>query len=242
MRASSFSNVRGIIFDMDNTLLQSNIDFGAMKSAIYNDLVQNAVMERDFPVEEHTTATLIEHVRQTGKLTDSLYHAVMDIAAEHELRGMEGAGLEPGSEELLAALHRKFFLAVVTNNSIAAAREALERTGILHLFHLVVGREQMASMKPGPAGFLVVKEALHSVGPDQWLSVGDAWIDGKASADAGIPFISYRTGLDVMHARGVRPIGRIDRLSELIPLLIKQNESGSTYTDQEGPICGTNKG
>ncbi|MCQ6562432.1 HAD family hydrolase [Paenibacillus mendelii] len=242
MYASSFSNVRGIIFDMDNTLLQSNIDFGAMKSDIYEYLMQNAVLESGFPVKEHTTATLIEHVRQTGKLTDSLYYAVMDIAAEHELRGMEGAGLEPGAEELLAVLHQRYQLAIVTNNSIAAAREALERTGIISVFDLVVGREQMASMKPNPAGFVVVKETLRFVGNDQWLSVGDAWIDGKASADAGIPFISYRTGLDVMHARGVRPIGRIDRLSELIPLLEKQNESDSTYTDQEGPICGTNKG
>ncbi|UVI30800.1 HAD family hydrolase [Paenibacillus spongiae] len=213
------SGIRGIIFDMDNTLLQSRIDFGMMKAGIYRYLVRSAVLEEGFPVEEHTTATLIEHIRQTGKLTGSLYEAVMKIAAEHEVRGMEGAGLEPGAGELLAALHRRYCLAVVTNNSIAAARTALERTGIVHYFDLIVGREQMTSMKPTPAGFLVVKERLHTIGADQWLSVGDAWIDGKASADAGIPFISYRTPLDIMHERGVRPIGRVDKLSELIPLL-----------------------
>ncbi|KIL40613.1 haloacid dehalogenase [Gordoniibacillus kamchatkensis] len=206
------------MFDMDNTLLQSRIDFAAMKNEIYRYLVELNVLPAAFPVQEHTSSTLIAHARRLG-ISGSIDETMMATIARHEMLGMEGAGLEPGVEPLLSSLYRRYTLIVVTNNSHAAARKALELTNISRYFDLVVGREQMAVMKPSPAGFDYAKRQYGSIAPDEWISVGDAWIDGKASMDAGIPFVSYRTSMEAMIAKGVQPIGRIDRIGDIMEFI-----------------------
>ncbi|WP_409345535.1 HAD family hydrolase [Paenibacillus sp. MBLB4367] len=212
------NRIKGIIFDMDNTLLQSSIDFPAMKQDVFRHLVAAGVLPRLFPVQDHTTATLLEAAKHAG-ISDSLYEELLAVAVKHELAGMEGAGLEPGAEELLAQLHGSFVLAVVTNNAWPAAQKALEETGIIRYFDLVAGREQMTSLKPSPSGFLYVKGQFPDIAEDEWLSVGDSWIDGKGSADANIPFVCYRTPRQIMDQRGVPAIGRIEKLEDLLPYI-----------------------
>lgn len=212
----------GVIFDMDNTLLHSRIDFSAMKNEVYRFLAARRILPEPFPVARHTTATMIEYAKSNG-LSEELYEEVMRIAAQHELRGMEGAELEQGVVPLLRALRPRCALAVVTNNSFAAAVKALEETGIAGYFDLIVGREQMTSLKPSPSGFLLVLDTFREIAPREWLSVGDSWIDGKASATAGIPFVWYCSRGGEMHERGVHPIGRIDDIRQLMKWLGPQS-------------------
>ncbi|PZE21422.1 HAD family hydrolase [Paenibacillus xerothermodurans] len=204
----------GIIFDMDNTLLRSNIDFAEMKLEIFRYLVERRVLPADMPIKEHTTATLIEHAKQL-RLAPELERDVWAIAAKHELAGMKEAGLERGAAPFLASLSGEFTLTVVTNISHAAALQALEQTGLAHFFDIIAGREQMAALKPSPSGFHYVMERCRAVRHDRWISVGDAWIDGKAANAAGIPFLSYQTEPAVMTSRGVDSLGTILEISEM---------------------------
>lgn len=205
---------QGVIFDMDNTLLKSAIDFTAMKHAIYDFLVERHVLPGQLPIEQHTTATLIEHARQFN-LDPELEKQVWSIASRHELAGMKGAGLEHGVIPFLNSVHNRFTLAVVTNNALPAALQALEETNILSYFDLIVGREQMSALKPSPSGFQYVLDRFGHIPNGSWLSLGDSWIDGKGSNEAGIPFVSYQTDLSVMKARSVAAIGRINEIREL---------------------------
>jgi phosphoglycolate phosphatase len=206
--------VRGIIFDMDNTLLKSRIDFKAMKLEIFQYLVNRNAVPRDLPIEQHTTATIIEHAKGL-QLTAEMESEVWAIASKHELSGMKDADLESGVRDFLASVHQRFSLAVVTNNAFSAAREALELTGISHYFDLIVGREQMSALKPSPSGFLYVLKQFANIPAGQWISVGDSWIDGKASNQAGVPFVCYQTDEAVMSGRDVQTVGRIDEMQEL---------------------------
>lgn len=203
---------------MDNTLLQSSINFKAMKEEVVAYLVSNELIPNDLPVQEHTTSTLIEYMRKQG-ISAELDRELMDIAVKHELIGMEGAGLEQGVTELLNLLHHQYKLAVVTNNAHEAALKALAETGIAHYFDMIVGREQMTSMKPSPSGFLFVMEEFPYIASHEWLSIGDSWIDGRASIDAGIAFISYGTSMEMMRSRGVEPIGQVDEIMDLLQFL-----------------------
>jgi len=215
---SNSGRIKGILFDMDNTLLQSRIDFPAMKRGVFDFFAERKALPGDFPIDAHTTATMLEHVKTNGG-DDALIASALAIAAKHELAGMAGAGLEPGARELLEALDGRFPVVVVTNNAYAAAVSALESTGILQRFDLVVGREQMTAMKPSSSGFRYAMERFSGISAEEWLSVGDSWIDGKASAEAGIPFISYRTPIEAMVRQGARPKARIDHLLELLALI-----------------------
>ncbi|MNF19449.1 hypothetical protein D3C80_2242580 [compost metagenome] len=49
-----------------------------------------------------------------------------------------------------------------------------------------------------------------------WISVGDSWIDGKASSEAGIQFISYHGDIVKMNSMGVVPSAELMDIRELL--------------------------
>ncbi|WP_127530112.1 HAD family hydrolase [Paenibacillus kobensis] len=209
--------IRGIIFDMDNTLVQSRIDFAAMKRDVYAYLLHHGYAERGLNLQQWTTSMLVEQAKREG-MNEAQYDEAMLIARRHEIVGMQGAELEPGAVQLLDELADSYVLTIVTNNAEEAALEALKRNGIADRFIEIIGRESMREMKPSPSGF---QEIVRRTGmaADNWLSVGDSWIDGKGSIDAGIPFIGYQVNEHDLQQRGVQPLMVIDQLSALHDVL-----------------------
>ncbi|WP_028563341.1 HAD family hydrolase [Paenibacillus pinihumi] len=217
---------RGIIFDMDNTLLQSTIDFKAMKQDLFNMLAAQGIIPEDFTVQGYTSSMLLDYARQQG-IAHELEQNLLDTIAHHEFDGMQGVGLEPGAVELLTALCNDYTLVLVTNNAHAAAEKALHSTGIHSRFDLIVGRDQMEALKPSPSAYLLVKRHFPHIGDQSWISVGDSWIDGRASLDAGIPFVTYKTSPEAMLERGVSPSAAVRQLSELPEIIQSLMERGS---------------
>ena len=83
----------------------------------------------------------------------------------------------------------------------------------------MVGRERMKALKPSPDGFLYMLDRYRDMTADEWISVGDAWVDGKASAGAGIAFVSYRGDAEKMKRMGVAPAAVIRSIPELLELV-----------------------
>lgn len=228
MKAGDVVNkIKGIIFDMDNTLLRSKIDFAAMKKETYQFLVSRGMLSNDIILDNQTTSTLVEAAMTTNKLTDEWLNEMWGIPKKHEIIGMKDADLELGVTEVLEKLKGKYLLVIVTNNSVDAAKTALRDNNILEYFDCVVGREMMESLKPSPDGFLyVIKEYIH-ISVEDWISVGDSWIDGKASAEAGIKFVSYQADDMKMGKMGVFPIAKIMDIRELTEIIGFINGLGS---------------
>ncbi|MBJ6359955.1 HAD family hydrolase [Paenibacillus sp. GCM10012307] len=216
---------RGIIFDMDNTLLQSTIDFQAMKRDLLAMLILHGIVKEDFPAQHHTSSMLLDYARQQG-ITSELERELLASIARHEYDGMQGVGLEPGATALLTALYGDYTLVLVTNNALVAAESALHSTGIHSCFDLIIGRDQMEALKPSPSAYLLVKLHFPRIADQNWISVGDSWIDGRASLDAGVPFVTYKTTAAEMKERGVVPTAAIRQLSEL-PAIIQALMEGA---------------
>lgn len=214
---STIQRIQAIIFDMDNTLLRSKIDFAAMKREIYEFLADKNLCSADLPLEQHTTSTIVALARLSGFYTLEIDRRVWEIAARHERQGMSGADLEPGAEELLKSLHGQFVLTLLTNNSLTAAEQALEETGIRSYFTGLAGREQMTELKPSPSGLHYLLRAFPHLPVESWISIGDSWIDGIAAKEAGIAFLAYRAKRTDMESRGIGPLGYLSHISEVIP-------------------------
>ncbi|MCR8645496.1 HAD family hydrolase [Paenibacillus sp. N1-5-1-14] len=210
--------LKGIVFDMDNTILRSRIDFQAMKNETYQFLVSNEILPDGYNLNDHTTSTLIEEAIQTNRMSEDLHSEMWDIAKRHEVCGMHGADLEHGAVEVLHALKDKYLIAIVTNNSVEAAEIALRENGILEYFDYIIGRELMKALKPSPDGYLRVLDEFKQ-SADEWLSVGDSWIDEKASIHAGIKFIAYRSDQEILKQMNVHPIAELSILLELLNLI-----------------------
>jgi phosphoglycolate phosphatase len=200
---------KGILFDMDNTLLQSTINFKKMRADLAECVKKHGITDR---VDKALTAgQIIELVREKGMI--KLEEKLWEIAARHETEGMKGAVLEEGAVSLLQSLKKQDIkLAVVTNNAYEAGKRALTENHIFHYFDEVIGREGMEALKPSPSGLLKVMKAFPNT---SWLMVGDSWIDGKAAAAANIPFIGYQKDVSFYNAHGIKPKAVISRLQEL---------------------------
>lgn len=206
----------GMIFDMDNTLLQSNIDFMGMKQAIFALLVKDGLCESDLDWQNHTASQLIEMGRQSGKMEQEIERRIWKTVAEFEKRGMHGAHLEPYVTEVLERLCGDCHLVVLTNNACVAAQEALRETGIDHYFDHIVGREQMAALKPSPSGINYILTHYPDVPVERWMMVGDSWIDGKAAQDGRVAFAAYKGNHNEMKKNQVFPNVCITDMRDLL--------------------------
>lgn len=212
--------IQGIIFDMDNTLLRSKIDFVSMKQETFQFLAERGILPGQLDLANHTTSTVIEEALRTNRMTEKLIQEMWDIPKKYEKAGMLHADLEPGAIELLQQLQGKYYLVIVTNNSVEAADTALIENDVQHYFDAIVGREMMGFLKPAPDGFqYVLNKFADRAQAGDWISIGDSWIDGVASASAGIPFVSYQGDQGKMNKMGVFPLANFQKLSEFITWL-----------------------
>jgi len=204
---------------MDNTILRSRIDFASMKNDTFQFLVSQGILPSNIILNNHTTATIIEEAMRTDKLTEKLLQKMWEIPTRYETEGMKGADLEPGVFELLEQLSCEYCMVIVTNNAIEAAETALTNNKIMHYFDCVVGRGIMGALKPSPDGFHHILKQYEHIPAEEWISIGDSWIDGKASAEANIKFISYQGDMERMNKFGVFPFAEIMDIRELVKFL-----------------------
>lgn len=214
--SNGISKQQGIIFDMDNTLLQSRINFADMKEAVFRLLVRHQLCDPELDYRKHTASQLIELGRKSGRITDEIEALVWNAVVAFETEGMQGAVLEEHAEEVLDSLKHHFHLVILTNNALSAALEALKETGIAHYFDLIAGREQMTMLKPSPSGIHFILEQYPDIPAEQWTMVGDSWIDGKAAQEGSVRFIAYQGKPLEMERHEVVPTAYINNLRELL--------------------------
>lgn len=100
----------------------------------------------------------------------------------------------PGAAGLVGALRgRGLRVGIVSTKYRYRIEWTLDRAGLLPLFDVIVGGEDVANHKPDPEGLLVAVARLGAT-PETTLYVGDSAADARAAALAGVPFVWVRTG------------------------------------------------
>lgn len=215
-RLSHLLPIRGLMFDMDNTVLCSSIDFPAMKEGVYSYLSGHRLLP-DLPAwQQYTSAQLIEMARERAGDGGQWLDGVWDVIGRFEREGMAGAGLEPEVHEVLDRLYGRYPMVILTNNTYPAALAALTETGVKSYFDHIVGREQMGRLKPSPDGVLYVHKLYPDIAAEEWVVVGDSWMDGKAASDGGSRFILYGCDTAGLETNEVPFIAQISKMSELL--------------------------
>lgn len=208
---------KGIMFDMDNTLLSSNINFEQMTREL-TKIVVDYKIEPWVPITESTTpAEIIEMTKryERQEKMSGIEKQMWNIIEKCEQEGMVGAELEEGALEVVSSLSKDKTLVIVTNNATKPAISALTRTGIIKYFDYVFGRDRLGALKPSSDSIKTVLGKYETL-PGDWVMVGDSWIDGKASIACGVPFISYRGDEKMLKEKDVKPIKKILHLKELL--------------------------
>jgi HAD superfamily hydrolase (TIGR01509 family) len=194
------SRVRGVVFDMDGTLVHQALDFEAIR--------------REIGLPPGTP--LLEALEQ---LPPPKRAAAWDALDRHEQAAAGAAEVLPGVREFLDWLgERRVRRAVLTRNSRASAEAVLSRCGLADLFDPVVSRDD-APYKPQPEGVWRICAAW-GLAPSEVLVVGDYVYDLRAGRRAGAltalithgrdwPFAGEADLVFTDFAEGMEKLGRL---------------------------------
>lgn len=203
-----------VVFDLDNTLVHSQIDFSGMRAAIVELL-------RERNLNGHADGELrrlsVGEMIASGAKSDAEFERLAwRRVLEFEREGMLKASVEADAARTLGVLQRRNFrLAVLTNNAREATLDALEKFALRSYFDLILTRDDVA-MKPDPAGIL---KARHQALAACVFHVGDSWLDGAAANRAAVPFIAFRPAPDAFANHSVEIWKTAQQLGELPELL-----------------------
>jgi phosphoglycolate phosphatase len=205
-----------IVFDFDNTLVHSKIDFAGIRRELLAVLRRSGHPEA---VADRLARLSIGEIIEAGAAHDPTVRAeAWRIVLEYETAGMVAATIEPDAAVTLHGLradgHR---LVVMTNNARPATLAALDLFDLRAAFDLVLTRDEVP-MKPDPAGILEAM-TMFETSAQRTVMVGDSWLDGTAALRAGVPFVGFRPRAGVLVERGVPYWAIVEQLAELVPLL-----------------------
>lgn len=155
--------LRGVIFDLDGTLVDSRLDFEAIRAdlglAAGESILEALAAMPAGPEKEKC----------------------LDILHEHEQRGAAAATLIPGADTLLERLaERNVKTGILTRNSRASTMAVLDRFG--WEFNQVITRED-GPPKPDAAGLLAICRTWE-ISVDEALFFGDFHFDLQAGRQA----------------------------------------------------------
>ncbi len=171
-----------VLFDLDGTLVHSQIDFGLMRSEMTRIAVSAGVPEQVIDGKEilemvdSAAAFVPEDV--SGRLRRAMWIRLEEI----ECDGCSGAEPIPGAAAMLALLRGSGTkIGIVTRNCRAVSEPLL---GELRLpYDALLTRDDVALCKPNPAH---LKDALAALGvpAEKSLMAGDHWLDIQVGRDA----------------------------------------------------------
>lgn len=225
--ANIFEGIRAVLFDMDGTLVETNIDFPLMRREVVAtaekhgvpaadvqsldilagiDLIVSRLTERgDVEEAAHARQEAFEKLEQIELVHSEDAHA---ISCAHEvLRALRDAGIKT---------------AIVTRNCRTAVLISLELTGISA--DVLLTRDDVTKAKPHPEHLLRALELL-GVRADEALTIGDHWMDiegGKAAGTRTVGFLRPDRPHDFFDAHS--PDLVIRDLAELLDLLDRLNK------------------
>jgi HAD superfamily hydrolase (TIGR01509 family) len=195
------NTIKAIIFDLDNTLVKSQIDYHQMKLDVLQELGRSGVT----PALLDPSKTIVENVRM-GKEDLAQKHPGMDmrevderinaLLTARELEKVESVRAHQGASSTLDKIRdRGMAMAVLTRGSRAYALKVLSMTGLDGKAGPCVCRDDypLEEAKPNP---LAMERAASKVGltAEDCLYIGDHPMDLECARASGASFVGVMTG------------------------------------------------
>jgi len=182
--------VRGIFFDLDGTLIETDdVLVGRLARRL-------AFLSRLLPAQEQIRLArrwlMASELFINGFVTlldrlglDTLLFRLNDTLNRWRgLRRQEAFVAVAGAPEMLRELAGRYRLAIVTSRGRGEAMAFLEQYGLADLFYAIITRDDVARLKPHP---MPLRAAAHKLGLPlaQCVMVGDTGVDVIAARSAG---------------------------------------------------------
>lgn len=216
--------IDAVVFDLDNTLVDSKVDFARMRS-----LIEDYIIEKHpgiGPLKARTTMELIETFAEHGDdgLEEDLVtiHRIMD---ETEIESSGKATPLIDVIEVLASLREMGLkLGLLTRSCEDYSRRVLGDS--IGIFDSISCRSPGKPAKPDPAPLEEMARDM-DVDVQKTLLVGDHVMDGHCARSAGAMFLAVTTGSSSREELSkYSPLSVLDDLTTLPEVLQRMNFTG----------------
>ncbi len=206
--------IRGIVFDLDGTLIDS---YQAIYLGFHHAYTQLGLVPLSYEEVRRVVGQGLHHTFRNLLGEERVEQAVALFRQKYEEIFRAHTHLLPEAREVLESLHRRGVrLAVATNKLGRFAWEIFAEFGMEDLFAVVVGDGDVSQNKPHPEMLWLAMEKL-GTGKDETLFVGDSVIDIQTARNAGVRVMAIPTGnTDREDLVKARPTVLLERFSDLL--------------------------
>ncbi len=193
--------LKGIIFDLDGTLISLHVDGSAFRREIAQELTRSGF--RMDLIDANSKGLYVQDILDLAKAQierglvkadyESVKRRTFQALDALEVGWIRHSQLLPGAEAMLSRLGGEgrvpITLALLTNSGRAASSYAMKNLRFERYFARTFTRDDLPAMKPRPEGITTALKAL-GLGKGEVLYVGDSPTDIIATRGAGIRIAS----------------------------------------------------
>ena len=188
------ARVRALCFDVDGTLSDTDDLYTArvtrlLPRFLFRDPERVA---RRFVMWIESPGNALMGIPDRFGLDDELA-AVVNWMYRHRRKRWKRYLLIPGVDAMLAQLHGRFPMAVVSARDERGTRAFLDHFNLTRYFDVVVTALTAAHTKPYPDPIIYAAQKM-GVAPESCLMIGDTTVDMRASKSAGAQMVGVLCG------------------------------------------------
>jgi HAD superfamily hydrolase (TIGR01509 family) len=212
--------IKGIIFDMDGVIIDSNHIHYENWSEIFKKKFSKKIPVKEFA--EHLGESQKEFTASMIKIAkvETSYDELTPLIYENYFRLKDKIKLKSGIKEALACLKPDYKIALGTGASKEFAIDIIMIQGIADYFDCIVAGDEVKRAKPDPEIFLKAAEML-GLKPNECVVIEDAKMGIIAAKNAGMKVISIPDDLTKHQDHSIADL-KLDSISDLsIEILAK---------------------
>jgi phosphoglycolate phosphatase len=219
MAAPNFSSVRALIFDLDGTLIDSKLDLIRSVNAMLQEMGREQLHEDTISgYIGHGAPLLVSRALGNNASEKERERALKFFLAYYEGHKMDSTCAYPGVPEALEQL-AAFPMAILTNKPVRISARILEELGLAKYFRAVYGGNSFETKKPDPLGAQTILREFGAA-PAEAILIGDSEVDIQTARNAGTLAAAVNYGFGTHHRAAYPADIYLERLTDLIPLLI----------------------
>lgn len=225
MQTPDLTSVRGLIFDLDGTLIDSKLDLIYSVNAMLREK-----KKADLPAEMiasyigNGAPQLVSRAMGKDASEEELRSALEFFLGYYEAHKMDNTAPYPGVREALEQL-AEMPMAVLTNKPVRISVRILEEMRLAQYFRVIYGGNSFEKKKPDAMGTNAILREL-GMKPREVLFVGDSEVDVQTARNAVTLAATVNFGFGA-HDRAAHPPDLyLERMTDLVALLnvgTKQN-------------------
>ncbi len=192
--------IEAVIFDLDGTLANFNLDFKALRSEVRSYLMRIGVPSSVLTVNESIFEMLkkseiyVKNKSKSNEAFEEVRSQVLAIAEKFELEAASSTSLLSGANEALKDLKKmKLKIGLCTTSSEKAANYILQRFKIGDFFEVTVPRNKVKYVKPHTEQFELALKVLGAK-PEATVIVGDSNVDMQSAKELKAVAVGLPTG------------------------------------------------